>query len=352
MNGFAAKIVAAWYQQSLWLWLLAPLSLIYLVLTRLRRFGFQRGLFYSWRGPVPVIVVGNIAVGGTGKTPLVIALAQALVAAGYRPGIASRGYGGHPPVTPWSVTTDGDVAACGDEPVLLANRTGLPVVIDPDRAGACQCLIDQHGCNVIVTDDGLQHYRLQRDIEIVVVDGRRALGNGRVLPMGPLRESPSRLRDSDFMVVNGADKVPSVAHQNTYAMTICATSLVAIDTAERVTIGQWPHQTTVHAVAGIGNPGRFFTSLRESGFTPIEHEFADHHVFNRADLQFDDNLPVIMTEKDAVKCRHFQLPGQYWFLSVDANLSDGFFAAILQRLHSLFPDIVPSSPNRREAIKP
>ena len=330
-------LVATWYRKRLspWLWPLAPLSLLYWVVTGLRRWGFSCGLLASRRVPVPVIVVGNITVGGTGKTPLVIALAEQLAVAGYRPGIASRGYGANPPLVPFLVTADKPASQCGDEPLLLSRRTGLPVVIDPDRPAACRYLTDHCDCDVIISDDGLQHYRMQRDIEIVVLDGSRGVGNGMLLPMGPLREPVSRLDKVDAIVVNGADSVVGVGHAPAHAMSIAATQLVALESGNTIDTGSWNSNKKVHAVAGIGNPQRFFDSLRALGFTPIEHSFADHHRFSSDDIRFDDELPVIMTEKDAVKCAQLAPGERYWYLKVDAELPAAFFERVLQRLRQL-----------------
>lgn len=334
MAGFSARIVQDWYRGKVWLWILAPLALVFYLLTGMRRVLYHLQWKRTQRVAVPVIVVGNIAVGGTGKTPLVAALVDRLVVAGFRPGIASRGYGGKPPFTPFSVTVATDAGVCGDEPLLLARRTGVPVVIDSDRVAACEHLVAQHRCDVIVTDDGLQHYRLHRDIEIVVIDGERGLGNACLLPMGPLRELPRRLNKVDHVVINGdgaapgsglADKMPTTMH-------IQPGSWVNLKSLQTLPVDSWPLDKQVHAVAGIGNPSRFFNVLRGLGFAITEHAFDDHHVFKSGDLQFDDNLPVVMTEKDAVKCLS-QIPhDQCWYLSIDAVLPDSFYDDILGQL--------------------
>lgn len=332
MSGLSERLVRDWYSGSPWLWLLLPLALLFGVLTGLRRLAFRRGWLPSQKMPVPVIVVGNITVGGTGKTPLVAALVAQLRAAGYHPGIASRGYGGEPPSQPWTVTANTDVAQCGDEPLLLARRTAAPVVIDRDRVSACRALVEQHGCDVIVTDDGLQHYRLQRDIEIVVVDGERGLGNGHLLPMGPLREPRGRLRRADYVVLNGAASTPSSAALGGIEMTLAPARWVSLASAETVAVDSWSLSKRVHAIAGIGNPRRFFATLRGLGFEVSAHAFPDHHAYRAGDLDFGDDQPLLMTEKDAVKCQSLAQDKPWWYLAVDADLPAGFYQQLLQQL--------------------
>lgn len=334
MSSLSARIVRAWYGKPGWLWLLSPLSVLFLLLSSMRRRAFSAGIFPSWRAAVPVIVVGNITVGGTGKTPLVVALVERLKQAGYRPGIASRGYGGKPPFTPYSVGPEATAGICGDEPLLLARRTGVPVVVDSDRAAAGRCLVERHRCDVLVTDDGLQHYGLQRDIEIVVIDSERGLGNGMVLPVGPLREPAARLRNVDFVVANGGAGVAGLPGLAVTAMTLRATSLVNVHTSRELAVGEWSGGQRVHAVAGIGHPQRFFDSLEQLGFTVIPHPFGDHHHFVPGDIAFNDDLPVLMTEKDAVKCRQGVEDDRYWFLSVDAVLDETFFETLIERLRA------------------
>ncbi len=266
---------------------------------------------------IPVVVVGNISVGGTGKTPFVIWLVDQLRRDGWRPGIVSRGYGGKPSRTPLQVTPETDAAQCGDEPLLMARRLGVPLMVDPDRRRAAQALVDAHAVDLIVADDGLQHYRLARDYEICVVDGRRGLGNGWLLPAGPLREPPSRLRTVDLVVINGEGWAPP-------ASTPSLTMRLSLDDAWPIAGGppmplfRWKGKT-VHAVAGIGHPQRFFDALAGEGIEVRSHPFPDHHRFRAADLAFDDDLPVLMTEKDAVKCRTFA-PATCWAVPVHAQI--------------------------------
>ncbi|MDZ4261024.1 MAG: tetraacyldisaccharide 4'-kinase [Pseudomonadota bacterium] len=320
-------LVQQWYSARAPLWLL-PLSWLFLVLVKVRRLAYKTGLLRSFRLPVPVIIVGNISVGGTGKTPLVAWLVKALQQAGYRPGIISRGYGGQAQQWPQQVLPDSDPLLVGDEPLLLAQRCGCPVVAAPDRVLAARQLLEHSNCNILISDDGLQHYRLQRDIEIVVVDGARRFGNGHCLPAGPLREPVSRLKQVDFVVANGA------AMSGEVAMQLVPGALVALlDGDETASLAEL-HGQQVHAVAGIGNPARFFALLKQHGLSVIEHPFPDHHHFVVDDLFFADKLPVLMTEKDAVKCRRYA-DARMWYLPVEAQLDDSFARAFMQQTKSL-----------------
>ncbi len=323
----------SWYAKAGWLKCLRPFSFLFRKLV-LRRMARKRRLGSAAAGiPVPVVIVGNISVGGTGKTPLVIALIEMLRSAGYRPGVVSRGYGARPESYPWFVTANTLPAEGGDEPCLIVQRTGVPLVIDPDRPRAVDALLSSHDCNLIISDDGLQHYALARDIEIVVIDGVRGLGNARCLPEGPLREPPERLSQVDWVVINGADSCASLPRltRSPVMMQLAPAVLVPLTDGPEIPPDQWPHRRQVHAVAGIGNPVRFFDTLRALGFEPIEHPLADHAEIRSQMLEFDPPLPVIMTEKDAVKCRAFQMQG-CWALRVDAQLDASFQSQFLQRL--------------------
>ncbi len=320
-------LVQQWYSARAPLWLL-PLSWLFFVLVKLRRLAYKTGLLRSYRLPAPVIVVGNISVGGTGKTPLVAWLVKALQQAGYRPGIISRGYGGQAQQWPQQVHPDSDPLQVGDEPVLLAQRCGCPIVAAPDRVLAARELLEKFNCNILISDDGLQHYRLQRDIEIVVVDGARRFGNGHCLPAGPLREPVSRLQQVDFVVANGA------AMSGEVAMQLVPGALVALLAGNKTVSLCELHGQQVHAVAGIGNPARFFELLKQHGLSVIEHPFPDHHHFVVDDLCFADELPVLMTEKDAVKCRRYA-DARMWYLPVEAQLDDSFAHAFMQQIKRL-----------------
>jgi tetraacyldisaccharide 4'-kinase len=320
-----------------------PLGLLYGGLMILRRLAYRWDLLKSQRVGVPVIVVGNITVGGTGKTPLVMRLAEIVRAAGYRPGIVSRGYGGQSPHWPRRVKPDSDPREVGDEPVLLARRCGCPVAVDPDRVAAARTLLNDHACNVILADDGLQHYALARDIEIAVIDGQRGLGNGSCLPAGPLREPPGRLRSVDFVVGNGA------VRRGEYMMTLVGEQAVnLVDSYVTCSLAAF-RDGMVHAVAAIGDPLRFFNFLKERGLRVLEHPFPDHYFFTAADLDFNDDLPVLMTEKDAVKCRPLAQE-RFWYVPVQARLDPELERQLLARLARVFgrtPSPLPFSPRER-----
>ena len=307
----ASRLQASWYTDGPAPAVLRPLATLYGSLASARRRRLQARAQHV---DAPVIVVGNIAVGGTGKTPLVIWLVEQLRAWGWRPGVVSRGYGARPPRLPCEGLPESDPAECGDEPVLVAQRSGVPVVIAPDRVAACRTLLAHGNVDIIVSDDGLQHYRLARDLEIGVVDGARGLGNGALLPAGPLREPPARLRELDLVVVNGDGwSEPGLP---LLRMRLQADLLRKLAGEERSDLVAFAGQR-VHAVAGIGHPPRFFATLRAADIEVIEHAFADHHRYRPQDLHFGDALPVLMTEKDAVKCRPFA-QAHWWTLPVSA----------------------------------
>jgi tetraacyldisaccharide 4'-kinase len=325
-----SRIDALWYQNSPLAVMLAPLGWLYCAGTWLRRASYRMGIAQSGRDGAPVIVVGNISVGGTGKTPLVIWIARFLASRGLRPGLVSRGYRGRAAKWPQQVRADSDPVMVGDEPVLLARATGCPVVADPDRLRAAKSLLAHARCDVIISDDGLQHLALGRDVEIAVIDGIRRHGNARCLPAGPLREPPSRLESVDLVVANGGGLVGEfdmrVVPRD--AENLADESLTRpLDTFKA---------TPVHAVCGIGSPQRFFDTLERAGITPIRHAFADHHAFGAPDIDFDDPLPVLMTEKDAVKCRRFA-GARHWSVPVQAELPAAFGDRLLSLLGALAP---------------
>ena len=318
----------AWTRFTWLTLLLTPLSWLFRAVVALRRGLYQAGVLRSERLPVPVIVVGNISVGGTGKTPLVLWLAIQLRNSGSRPGIISRGYGGANQ-SPRAVQPDSNAAQCGDEPVLLARRGHCPVWIGQDRVAVARALLAANPeCNVILSDDGLQHYRLARDAEIAVIDGARGLGNGLLLPAGPLREPPSRLNEVDAVVVRGpATKIASPR----YAMTLQPAGLRNLTDVNRRVDASHFKGLRVHAVAGIGNPQQFFDTLTRMGIAHTPHAFADHHAFTAADLAFSDCDAVVMTEKDAVKCEAFA-SDKHWALQVDARVDDALIRLMLERI--------------------
>ncbi len=297
-------------------------------MAKLRARLYQYGVLRTVRLSVPVIVVGNITAGGTGKTPLTLWLAQTLRAAGWHPGIVSRGYGGQGrgvrPVMPESVADQ-----VGDEPILLARQGGCPVWVGARRAEAGRALLAAHPeVDVLLCDDGLQHMALERDIEVAVIDGARGLGNGHRLPWGPLREGAGRLDTVTAVVINGENLTALRCAVPTYAMHLQAGVLRNLRDPTRVgAIADFVGQP-VAALAGIGHPQRFFDQLVRLGLTPVPHAFPDHHRFVAADLPPG---PVIMTAKDAVKCAAFAHP-DCWVLEVDAVLEDGLQGRILKML--------------------
>ncbi len=300
---------------------LLPLSLLYRGVTEVRRRAYAVGLLTSRRIPVPVIVVGNLTTGGTGKTPLVIWLAGYLKSLGYHPGVVARGYGGNARLWPQQVRSDSDPAAVGDEAIIIARRARCPIAVGPKRFDCASALVAHTDCDIVISDDGLQHYALARDVEIAVIDGVRRLGNGRCLPAGPLREAPNRLREVDLIVANG------IAGRGEFGMRYVASHAVALGQTSEVVELESLRETPVHAVAGIGNPDSFFAMLRAKGLQIIPHPFPDHHRFTPTELHFDDDLPVLMTEKDGVKCEMFNA-AKCWIVPVVAELPEVFAARI------------------------
>lgn len=328
----------AWYSSARWVRLLYPLSLLYNFLAQQKRAAYADGRKPVYRASVPVIVIGNITVGGTGKTPLTLELARFLQEQGLHPAIVTRGYKGKSSRYPLLVTKTMSVEDCGDEAMLLVMNTNIPVVVDPDRSRAVRFLETHFEPDVILSDDGLQHYALARDIEIAVVDGERGFGNGMLLPAGPLREKPERLEEVDFVIVNGAPLQVQLANKDYYAMTLNTDSLINLVTSQVTEFSPawFPGKTAdgpsdVHALAGIGNPARFFNLLKTAGFVIMAHPYPDHHQFSKPDIAFEDGLPVIMTEKDAVKCRDFASEA-HWYLKVSAQLPAAFWQALLAKL--------------------
>ncbi len=301
---------------------------VYAALVALRLRLYRHGLLRRHRVGVPVIVVGNITAGGTGKTPLTIALVERLRAAGFKPGVASRGYGRRDGTQARWVDAATPPADGGDEPVLIARHTGTRVRVDRDRVAAAKALVAA-GCDVVICDDGLQHYRLQRDVEIEVIDGARRYGTGRLMPAGPLREPAARAATCGFRVVN-LPSLDEAAAFGEWSMHLQADDALPLRGGRPRPLSAFAGQR-VHAVAGIGNPGRFFAMLRRQGLGVVPHAFADHHAYRAEDFAFGSELPVLMTEKDAVKCAGF---ANEWFYSVPvaAKLPEAFWVALLDRL--------------------
>lgn len=322
---------------SLLLW---PLSLPFALVAAVRRTAYRWGLLRTRRFAVPVVVVGNITVGGTGKTPLVIWLADHLRRQGWRPGIVSRGYGGAARHWPQQVRPDSDPAAVGDEAVVLATATGCPVCVGPDRPGAVEALLRHTQTDIVLADDGMQHYALARDIEIAVIDGQRRFGNGLLLPAGPMREPRGRLRSVDMVVVNGSGA------QGEFSMKLHQPRLIALRGDGVRPIGEFAGQR-VHAVAGIGNPQRFFDLLERHGMSVVPHAFPDHHAYRQGDLAFAEPLPVLMTAKDAVKCRRLTCP-DCWVVQVEAQPD----AAFVHRFSQLLQETVDGQETARHPRVP
>lgn len=322
-----------WYQGSVWVYLLLPLSKLYLFLIKKNRERYFTGSKPVHAMRVPVIVVGNITVGGTGKTPVVIALVEHLRQKGWKVGVISRGYGGQAARYPLRVTQAVLPNVCGDEPRMIYDRTGVSTVVDPDRVRGARFLLSHDNVDIIISDDGLQHYALKRDIEIVVVDGQRLFGNFKCLPAGPLREPIERLKQVDFVLCNGD---PSWVFPVPYNLVnLFPTGFIAVKPHLKASSLEefkalFPK---VHAVAGIGNPPRFFASLRKLGVEVIEHSFPDHYLYSKNDFNFGDTLPVVMTEKDAVKCADFAADN-WWYLAVTAQLEPRFLSELDIRLNS------------------
>ena len=324
-----------WSSRGALAWLLWPASLGFGAVVFLRRLFFKLHFFQSHKAGIPVIVVGNLTAGGSGKTPLVLRIAELLREHKWKPGIVSRGYLGGARAARGSAAAKGgapmeaniasDPAEVGDEPILLARRSGCPVWVAPERVAACRALREQHPeCDVIVTDDGLQHYALARDIELCVVDGR-GFGNGFLHPAGPLREPPSRLSSVDAVITHENVSIKG------YKMQLQGEKLVRITDAHDVRAAKSFAGEKVHAVAGIGDPKRFFLQLARFGLKIVPHPFPDHHPFVAADLDFGDQAPVVMTEKDAVKCKRFA-KANHWVFPVSASLDPAFERWLLEKL--------------------
>jgi len=316
---------AYWYSNNVVAWLLLPLSWLYCLITGLRRYCYKIGLLKSHKLKVPILVVGNISVGGTGKAPLLIAICKLLKDQGIKTGIVSRGYGGS--FTGEKLVSRDDTAeTAGDEPFMLAQQTHCPVAVGINRVAAAQLLINHHSCDIILSDDGLQHYRMKRDFEIAVIDTNREFGNGFCIPAGPLREPRSRLSTTDMVIYHGKSS-------EDYRFTLEFMDAINLATKESRTIESFSGET-VHAVAGIGHPKRFFSQLKKAGLTVIEHAFPDHYSYEESDISYDDNYSVVMTEKDAVKCAGFSFKN-CWTIPVEAKLSDALAKDMLEEVRAL-----------------
>lgn len=318
-----------WNKRTFLSYLLWPFSILFLMIARIRAFLYQQGYLKAYKAPVPVIIIGNITVGGTGKTPLLICLAEHLSKVGYKVGIVSRGYKSKINTYPWLVTEADTAEQVGDEPLLIHRKTGLPVCIDPQRTRAVKFLLDHYPLHIILSDDGLQHYALTRDVEIAVQSAQNPWGNGFLLPAGPLREPVSRLKKVDYLINNG-----NLDSEN-LSMRIVLDKVYALqDKTRELDLKQFAHKR-VHAVAGIAKPEKFFNFLKEYQLDIIEHAFSDHYAFKENELVFDDSLPIFITEKDAVKCQAFK-HSNIWVVAIKTELPELFIKSFLQKVEGLY----------------
>ncbi|MDX8380415.1 MAG: tetraacyldisaccharide 4'-kinase [Gallionella sp.] len=323
-----AGIEIYWYRHSPLHFLLLPISWLFRALVGLRRLLYRSHLLPSFKLPVPVIVVGNISIGGTGKTPLTLSLAQQLIKLGYQPIIVSRGFGGHS--QQHAVTASSSPQQVGDEPLLMAQRKLCPVWVGRDRVLTIKQALQSHPqCDLVLCDDGLQHYRMQRDFEIAVIDGVRRFGNGHLLPAGPLREPISRLKSVDAVVINGG--IPPQQTQNQYAMKLTGAVFYNLFQPERTASAADLQALRLHAVAGIGYPQRFFDHLKAMGIAATPHAYPDHHPYIASDFAYLACDALLITEKDAVKCIPFA-DERFWVLRVDAQLDPALIVHLLRKI--------------------
>ena len=329
-------LLSAWNKNSRWLFALWPFSFLFRLIVAIRKSIFSvsiRPASFS----VPVVVVGNITMGGTGKTPFVISLADYLVEQGFSPGIVSRGYGGNSASYPLMVGTDENPTNSGDEPLLIARRTKCPVVVDPDRASAVKHLISSFDIDIVISDDGLQHYQMYRDIEICMVDGDRLFGNSFCFPAGPLREPIDRIETVDFVVMNGSASNALNSSKPVAKMVMRPKSLVNLLTGEIRPFSGAPFNigNNLQAVCAIGNPERFYRMLEELPYSLTRFSFPDHYQFKPEDFNnelISEHQPVVMTEKDAIKCSDFAT-NNFWYIDTEIDISDGFYARVLKRIN-------------------
>ena len=330
----------AWYKGGWWLFFLIPFEQLYKLLLAIRN--FYHSLFKQLSIHIPIVVVGNITVGGSGKTPAVIALSLVLMERGLRVGIISHGYKGTRIRKGMEVLSQSDFTLCGDESVLLARKTKCPVYVCSKRVRAAQMLLADHSVDVILSDDGLQHYSLPRSVEMAVVDARTGFGNGHCLPAGPLREPLLRLKRTNFTIVNeinlisAKDNMLSLAQLpvTTYSMKMRKSTIAKLNNQKQVRVAVWRKKYgKVHAIAGIAHPDNFFTLLYHLNIEFIPHVFPDHHIFTRAELTFDEELPILMTEKDGVRCEDFK-DMDIWVFQLEAKLDKKLVAALLNKLNA------------------
>lgn len=312
--------------------LLLPFSLLFLCLSTLRRIFYRLGIFNSFKVSVPVVVVGNIGIGGNGKTPVVLFLIEQCIKNNIKVGVISRGYGGNAPYYPYLLKESSTAAEAGDEPILIYNRCRVPIAVGADRVASANMLITQ-GCELILADDGLQHYRLERELELIIVDATRRFGNGLLLPAGPLREGKWRLNKVDFVIANGKKNTveDSIIIDDEISMTLSVKTIVNLLTGEQILLKDFINKNvSVNAIAGIGDPQRFFSTLKEQRFLLEQAKgYVDHHKFCLDDFkEFDDIIPLLMTEKDAVKCKHFSKIN-WWYVPVSAEFNEKQIAPLI-----------------------
>jgi tetraacyldisaccharide 4'-kinase len=319
------RIELVWYKKNLLSWFLWPLSVLFRLFVGLRRWCYRKGIARVVNFPVKIVVVGNITVGGTGKSPLIIHLVGLLRRNGLNVGIVSRGYGGKSAEWPCTVTDQSDPSLVGDEAVMLAKATQCPMVVAPSRVAAVACLLKNNSLDVVLSDDGLQHYALGRDVEIVVVDSTRGFGNGFLLPAGPLREPSRRLKKADFVIYNGG-----YLH-NDYTMDVVIQHAYHLPTGRIESLSYFKGKSVI-AVAGIGHPQRFFESLKRQGVCCVERSFPDHYEFSPSDLHCGESELILMTEKDAVKCSKFVGIEHVWCVSISVVSSIKFQQNLLEQI--------------------
>ena len=327
----------AWYQpRASWTLLLWPLELLFVAIANYNKIRHKKK---QWQPPCPLLIVGNISIGGTGKSPLTIELIQILQAKGYKVGVVSRGYGAQRSDFPYQLKASDTAAQAPDEPLMIVQRTGVNLVIDPDRVRACQYLLANNDCDLILSDDGLQHYQMGRDIEIAVIDASRGLGNGHCLPVGPLRESSERLQSVDYVLLNGTG---ATSFSSSYQMQIVPCGWYRVKDNRYFSLEQFATKlqsvesggAKIHAIAGIGNPQRFFDTLQQMGLDIIPHSFADHYQYRSVDISFDAADIVCMTEKDAVKCSQYAAENCY-YLRISAHLETVFIDKLCGQLEAV-----------------
>ncbi len=330
------RIVQGWDKPRLLNYLLLPVSLLYSSLISLRRWLYQVGIFPSTAVSVPVIVVGGVTAGGAGKTPVVIALIKHLVKQRYRPGVVSRGYGGKSPYWPREVSAETTAELVGDEPQLIFERVGVPVIVGPNRVDDAEMLIDRFGCDIIVSDDGFQHFAIRRDLDIVVVDGQSGLGNGWCLPSGPLRER-NGLSRADLILINGPENHLQniAARYESKCMAFCMelSDAIALDGGIKKNLGSFPDDPII-AIAGLGNPNRFFLQLEKLGLQITRKIFPDHHNYREKDLEDFQHKTILMTEKDAIKCRDLKSITNSWYVPGTANIEQRFYRRLDEKLRT------------------